>query len=213
MDEQYTLQLLKSIGAIITDTHVVYASGRHGSAYVDHRLIYANPDVCREFCKALADKFAYDVIQVVIGPVTGGAILAHEVAGCFREHGYTVHGLYADEVERNIFQIPQCFERLIRGKYVLVVEDIMMTGNSAKSVVHAVHTAGGIVVGVGVIWVRNQAALKTFEDAGRFLSLIETRLDDWSEADCPLCAQNIPVNTDVGRGREYLERKRLRQEI
>lgn len=39
------------------------------------------------------------------------------------------------------------------------------------------------------------------------------KTDAWNELNCPLCAQEVPINTDVGKGREFLERTKGRQRI
>ena len=36
------------------------------------------------------------------------------------------------------------------------------------------------------------------------------KLDAWDEAECPLCANNVPINIEVGKGKEYLARKKAR---
>jgi len=44
-------------------------------------------------------------------------------------------------------------------------------------------------------------------DPPELFALVNVQLDAWDEADCPLCAQNVPINTDVGKGRECLAKK------
>jgi orotate phosphoribosyltransferase len=41
-------------------------------------------------------------------------------------------------------------------------------------------------------------------DVPALVSLVELSLDSWEAADCPLCRAGVPVNTDVGKGREFL---------
>ena len=43
-------------------------------------------------------------------------------------------------------------------------------------------------------------------DIPKLIALVNITLDAWNEADCPLCKQNIPINTDVGKGKEFLAR-------
>ena len=91
---------------------------------------------------------------------------------------------------------------------ILVVDDILTTGGSVRKVVETTRSFGGNVVAVGVLC--NRGGIKP-EDVGgvpRLFALVNVKLDAWDEMDCPLCASGVPVNTDVGKGREFLARKK-----
>lgn len=45
-------------------------------------------------------------------------------------------------------------------------------------------------------------------DVPKLFALANIKLDAWDAADCPFCAQRTPVNTDVGKGREFLAHKK-----
>ena len=40
-----------------------------------------------------------------------------------------------------------------------------------------------------------------------FSSLVELHLESWDESECELCEKNIPVNIEVGHGREFMAKK------
>ena len=40
-----------------------------------------------------------------------------------------------------------------------------------------------------------------------FFALVDVKLDSWAEEECPLCAEGVPINTEVGKGREFLARQ------
>ena len=42
----------------------------------------------------------------------------------------------------------------------------------------------------------------------KYSALSELPVVVYEEADCPLCKQNIPINTDHGHGKKYLEAKK-----
>jgi len=44
-------------------------------------------------------------------------------------------------------------------------------------------------------------------DPPRFESLVNVHLDQWPAESCELCANNIPVNTDIGHGADFLRNK------
>jgi len=45
----------------------------------------------------------------------------------------------------------------------------------------------------------------TAEDLGSpsLVSLADLPLESWDAAECPLCRAGVPVNVEVGRGREF----------
>ena len=89
------------------------------------------------------------------------------------------------------------------GRRVLVVEDIVTTGGSVRQTVAAVRTAGGQVTMVTALCNRGGV---TAADLGVpvFSALVTLSLDSWEAASCPLCRDGVAVNTDVGKGREFL---------
>ena len=138
-------QLLKASGALL-EGHFLLTSGRHSQFYVEKFRLLEQPRVTSQLCGEIARRFANDNIECVIGPVTGGIILAFEVArhiGCravYAERGDNGQGF----VFRRGFQLKP-------GERVLVVEDIVTTGGSVLQVVDATREAGGDVIGVGLL--------------------------------------------------------------
>jgi len=208
MNEQEVLRILGKVGAVITNSHIVYTSGRHGTAYVNKDAVYPHTKETSELCRAIAEQFVDDGVEVVIAPAIGGCILSNRVA----EHltditGREVLGVYADK-DGDAFVIKRGYDKLIAGKNVLVVEDVLTTGGSAKKVVEATRAIGGNVVGLGVLCNRGGITPQDVADPPKLFALVNVKLDAWNEADCPLCTQGVPINTDVGKGREYLARKK-----
>jgi orotate phosphoribosyltransferase len=87
------------------------------------------------------------------------------------------------------------------------VEDVLTTGGSAKKVVEATRALGGNIVGLGVLCNRGGITPEDVANPPKLFALVNIKLDAWDETECPLCAQSVPINTDVGKGREYLARK------
>lgn len=212
MDTQKNvLATLERYGAVITDSHIVYTSGKHGSAYINKDAVYPYPHIISHLCELIAEYFAsYHVeVEIVVAPAVGGVILSNRIA----EHLYSltnfrVLGVYAEKSEDNeTFIIKRGYDKLIPGRRVLVVEDVLTTGGSVKKVVEAVRNLGGEVVGVGAICNRGGVKPEDIGNVPKLFSLVNVNLDAWDEAECPLCKQGVPINTEVGRGREYLAKK------
>lgn len=204
--EQEVLQILGEVGAVITNSHIVYTSWLHGSAYVNKDTVYPHTAKISRICRAIAEQFVGNDVEVVIGPAVGGCILSNRVA----EHlsdltGREVFGIYADK-NGDSFVIKRGYDKFVTGKRVLVVEDVLTTGGSVKKVIEAVRAIGGNVVGLGALCNRGGVTCEQLV-VPRLRALVKVKLDAWDEAECPLCAQGVPINTDVGKGREFLARK------
>lgn len=225
MNEREVLQVLGKVGAVIANSHIVYTSGKHGTAYVNKDAVYPHTDKTSLLCHAIAEQFMNDNVEVVIAPAIGGVILSQWTAHHLTEmtgyklygssvqllvanySSYEVLGVYAEKAENNTFIIKRGYDKLITGKNVLVVEDVLTTGGSAKKVIEATRALGGNVVGLGVLCNRGGITPQDVADIPKLIALVNVKFDAWDEADCPLCAQNVPINTDVGKGREFLARK------
>lgn len=210
MNEQEVLQVFRRVGAVITDSHIVYASGKHGMTYINKDAVYPHTAETSRLCHAIAERFADDDIQVVIAPVIGGVILSQWTAHHLTEmNGYEVFGVYAEKSEKgDAFIIRRGYDKFIAGKNVLVVEDVLTTGGSAKKVIEVTRAIGGNVIGLGVFCNRGGITPQNVADVPKLTALVNVKFDMWDEAGCPLCEQNVPINTDVGKGREFLARKR-----
>lgn len=210
MDEQEVLRILKKVGAVITDSHIVYTSGKHGSAYVNKDAIYPHTAKTSRLCHAIAERFTNDNVEVVIAPAIGGVILSQWTAYHLTSlNRHEVFGVYAEKSDSgDSFIIKRGYNKLITDKNVLVVEDVLTTGGSAKKVVEATRACGGNVVGLGVLCNRGGITLKDVAGVPKLTALVNVKLDAWDEATCPLCEQNVPVNTNVGKGREFLARRK-----
>jgi len=209
MNEQEVLQVLGKVGAVIADSHIVYTSGKHGTAYVNKDAVYPHTAETSRLCRAIAERFADDNVQVVIAPAIGGVILsqwtAHHLAA-FTGRG--VLALYAEKtVDGKGFVVTRGYKEFIPGKRILIVEDVLTTGTSVRQVVKAVRTIGGNIIGLGALCNRGGVTAQDAGDVPILYSLVNIVMDAWDEAECPLCKKGKPINTDVGHGAAFLARK------
>jgi orotate phosphoribosyltransferase len=196
--------ILAEARAILTGIHVVYASGKHGSAYVNKDAVY--PDTARiaELCRYLADAAVPYRPEVVCGPALGGIILSQ-----WTGHHLGLPAVYAEKAAEGGMALRRGYGKLVAGKRVLVVEDILNTGGSVRDAVAAVRAAGGDVVAVGALV--NRGGM-TAADVGvpALVALLDVALDAWDADACPLCRDGVPIATDVGKGREFLAKRAAR---
>lgn len=210
LGSEQILETLQKVGAVIKDSHLVYTSGKHGNAYVNKDALYPHTQVTSTLCWSMAEPFQDDAVDVVLAPAVGGVILSQWIAHHMTElNQREVLGVYAEkDTESDGFVIKRGYDDLIRGKRVLVVEDILTTGGSVKKVVEAVRKHQGNIVGVSALCNRGGITAKDLGDVPKLHSLISVQLESWEEKDCPLCRQQVPINTQVGKGKEYLAKKR-----
>ncbi|VAW32079.1 Orotate phosphoribosyltransferase [hydrothermal vent metagenome] len=209
MNSQEVLQLLVKVGAIITDSHIVYTSGKHGTAYVNKDAVYPHTRDTSRLCRSIAEMFVDDNVEVVIAPAIGGVILSQWTAHHLTEmNGREVLGIYAEKSkDGRSFEINRGYDKFIVDKRILVVEDVLNTGASAKKVIEAVRVINDNVVGLGVLCNRGGITPKDVANVPKLKAILNMKLDVWDEASCPLCKQGVPINTIVGKGREFLARK------
>jgi orotate phosphoribosyltransferase len=190
--------ILAETGALITGGHVVYTSGRHGSAYVNKDAVYPHTARVAELCSLLAQATRALRPEVVCGPALGGIILSQWTA-----HHLGALAVYAEKLPLGGLALRRGYDRLVAGRRVLVVEDVLTTGGSVREAVGAVRAAGGEVVAAAALCNRGGITAADL-DVPAFAALLELSLESWEAAACPLCRDGVPVNTDVGKGREFL---------
>ncbi len=207
------LEIFKKVRAVITDTHVVYASGKHGNAYVNKDAVYPHTKEISSLCRMLAEKFKGKGIEAVAAPTIGGVILSQWIAHFLSEFdGREVLAVFSEEetnpAGEKIRIFKRGYDKLILGKKILVAEDILTTGGSVKKVIEAAHALNANIVACAALVNRGNVQ---GEDIGApIVALVNVTLDAFDENECPLCKEHVPVNTEVGKGREYLKKKATR---
>jgi orotate phosphoribosyltransferase len=183
---QSLIDRLVAVGAIKAG-HFLLASGRHSDRYVEKFDLLRNPQATSEVCRGFAEAFRDTRIDVVVGPTTGGVILAFEVG---RQLG--VAAAYA---ERRTDGAPgREFRRgttFAPGQRVLLVDDILTTGGSVRETLAALAAEPVEVVAVAVLVDRSGGAISFGEVP--LTALATLSVDTWEASECPLCASGVPL--------------------
>lgn len=197
--------LLKKINAIIVDDHFVYTSGKHGSVYVRKDRLYPNTRKTSDVCKLIAEKFKDKNIDIVVGPSIGGIILsqwtAYHLTKLKRKE---VLGVFTEKDEENNQIFKRDYDKLVKNKNVLIVEDLTTTGGSVAKVVRSVRKAGGKIIAACVMINRDPQKVTSKTIGAPLSSLGIFKAESFASDSCPLCKKNVPVNTSVGHGKKYL---------
>lgn len=170
--------------------HFKLSSGRHSEVYLEKFAVLQHPEYTTRLCAAVAQQYAGTGVETVVGPLTGGAILAYEVA---RYLG--VRFLFPERVEGQMV-LRRGFS-LRPGERVLVVEDVVTTGGSVREVLDLLQGLGAEVVGLASLIDRSGGAA-TFSVP--FTPLWRVDAVSWPPEDCPLCAAGVPLTKRGSRG-------------
>lgn len=108
-----------------------------------------------------------------------------------------------DAYSRFVFKADQAAG--VREKKVILIDDVIVTGQSLQYAVQAIEQTGGAVHGAAAILLRTNAsvALPTLRCAGWYapiLTLLQKPMTLWPAAMCPLCKAGIHYSTDIGVG-------------
>jgi orotate phosphoribosyltransferase len=176
--------MFEKSGALLKG-HFLLTSGLHSPVYWEKALVIQYPEYVAKLCKMIASHYRDAGVSVVAGPTTPGIILSYETA-----RQLNVRGIFAEHEEDGTGRAFRRGFSIAPGEKVLVVDDIMTTGGSVSEVIAAVKKLQGEVVGVGVLVLRSAKA----PDFGvPFYACHHTQVVTYQPAQCPLCAQAVPL--------------------
>jgi len=181
MNEAEIRSVFARTGALLQG-HFLLASGLHSDTYVQCAKVLEHPREAELLCRELAFRWQGTAIDVVAGPAYGGILPAYELArqlGC--------RAVFFERGGSGKFELRRGFA--IASDRVLVAEDVITTGGSAKEVVDLAKEIGARIVGVASFVYRGVG--KAFEEDYRYLLGIEP--PTWKPVECPLCRQGDPA--------------------
>jgi len=145
LTNEEVLQIFRDSGALL-EGHFLLASGYHSAVYLEKFQVLQFPNYVEKLCKDIAERFAGDEVQVVIGPTTGGVLLAYEVA-----KNLGVRGIFAERGDDGLGRALRRGFEIREGENVLLVDDILTTGGSVRDTMQVVEGYQGNLVGVAVL--------------------------------------------------------------
>ena len=175
--------------------HFEPASGLHSGHYFQCAQFLQHPKLAWKVCRELARRFATKRPTVVVGPAIGGIIVSHEVG-----RALDVRSIYAERVDAEM-QLRRGFS-ITKHDRVMIVEDVITTGESARKVGELVEGLGAKVVGVGVVVDRSGGAVKF--PGWRYERLLVLDFEHFKPHDCPLCKEHIPLTHPGGLRRKSM---------
>ncbi|HEY7349203.1 MAG TPA: orotate phosphoribosyltransferase [Ktedonobacterales bacterium] len=185
LNEHAVEQIFRAAGAVL-EGHFLLTSGRHSAAYWEKFQVLQWPQHTERLCRALAEHYRPANVEVVVGPTTGGILLAYEVA---RQLG--VRGIFVEnDSDRPGHRALRRGFQVRPGERVLIVDDVLTAGTSIREVLEALTPFQPDIIGIGVLIDRSQGQA----DFGVPLhALLHLSIPSYAPGDCPLCAAGQPL--------------------
>jgi orotate phosphoribosyltransferase len=186
-----TLELFRQTGAYLTG-HFRLTSGLHSSEYLQCALVLQFPAQAERLGRQLAETLGAivaDAPQLVVSPALGGLIIGHEVARAFG-----ARHLFTERVE-NKMTLRRGFQ-VTKGERAMVIEDVVTTGGSTADVVRVLQASGAQVMAAGSIIDRSGGQAEVGVPRA---ALVTLKAITWTEGECPLCKQAIPITKPGSR--------------
>jgi orotate phosphoribosyltransferase len=189
---------LKHSEVLMLDGHFDYGNGYHGRAYLNPHQLFRHPSTIWRFAQDLIDLLPAEMVQqteVVAGPVTGGALLAHTIAGLLDSRRSLTHPPCSFAPFNNDaaggFALRTFYRGELKGKRVLLADDVRNTGETFAKCAALVREAGGTSMATIEIYDRCEAIV----DVGvPNIALVEYKApDNYPASACPLCAAGLPI--------------------
>jgi orotate phosphoribosyltransferase len=179
--------------------HFQFESGLHGDLWLDLDALFLRPARLRPFIAALATCLTTHTVNMVCGPMTGGAFLAQMVASaldvecCYAER---IVQAQRDAPTSVTYRVPDALRGTLRGKSIAIVDDVINAGSAVRGTATDLTACGAHLVAIGALLVLGDAAARLAADANVPLeSLAALPHTLWETATCPLCASGMPLDT------------------
>lgn len=143
----------------------ILTSGKNSPYYLDLRRFPSYPEFT-EIVNLAVEKIKKIEVDMIIGIATGGVPLASFIACKLNKPmGYV-------RLEKKGYGTDKLLEADVKGKNVLVVDDVATTGSSIEKAVNEIRKNGGIVGNAFVIIDRKEGAKEKLEKMGVTLNYI-----------------------------------------
>ena len=184
---------LQEFEVLMLDGHFDYGNGYHGRVYLNPHRIFRQPSLIWRLGQDLIDVLPDEIVsqtEVVAGPVLGGALLAHTLAGLLDSRRSlslppTSFAPVSCDPDGTLVLRP-FYRTVVAGKRVLLCDDVRNTGKTFERAKAVLEEAGAQVIATAEIYDRLEPVVE-LEIPN--VALAEYRAPENFPADqCPLCA-------------------------
>jgi len=174
-------ELLSETQALLEGDFLL-SSGRYAQRYVQCAQLLQYPDKAGELCELLASAIReqsgeQQPFDVVLGPAMGAVTLGYEMA-----RALGVRGIFAERAPEGGFQLRRGFT-VAAHERVLITEDVVTTGGSAKEVQNMLGEMGVEQVSFASLVNRSGQANPFGESA--YYALLALEIPSWDPSELP----------------------------
>ncbi len=191
--------------------HFVGVSGKHLAGYFNIDPIMPHSSLIEELTKMMVESYKDQGVDTIVVPATGAIPFAHLGALHLQKlTGKDVKAVWADKIKTEDGQKDFAFERstfvdYVKGKKVLILEDMINQMFTIKKVIELVRREGGEIVGVSSV-AGNKGVGAEALGVPSYNRLCPIEYQTWTAEECAesgLCAQKVPIVEDIGHGDEF----------
>ena len=165
---------------LLKEGHWSFQHGGHSRGLIDRDHLLSDPVAASHMAYALAKQFFTDHIETVATPSIWGAGLALLVGGYLDPKAKIA---YATPSGSGPTLAPQ-IEDLVRDKRILLVDNIIRSGETMTGFSELVESHGGEVIDIATLW-----NLAEPEIAGHAVfGLFNAEYEVYPDGTCPMCA-------------------------
>ena len=192
------LKDLQESEVLMIQGHFDYGNGYHGRVYLNPHQLFRHPSTIWRFAQDLIDVLPSELIQrteVVAGPATGGALLAHTIAGLLDSRRSLTHppcsfAPFTHDADGGLTLRP-FYRAELKSKRVLLADDVRNTGETFARAAALAREAGATVLATAEIYDR----LEAIKDLGvPNIALAEYKApENYKAGECPMCREAVPI--------------------
>jgi orotate phosphoribosyltransferase len=187
-DSEYTRDAFRSAGGI-RQGHFLVRSGHHTAEFWEKFALFQQPALASDVLSRLAARLRNLESTHVAGPSQGGLIACFELARLLG-----LPAIFLEKTRRPERFIIQRGTRLGITDKVIVVDDLVSSGETLGAVIEVIRASGAKVVAAAAIIDRRNTIVNPLSIEFPVESLLA--LDGpptWDAEVCPLCAAGIPL--------------------
>lgn len=165
---------------LLVDGHFAFRSGRHSTALLDRDRLLADPSAASRMGYALAKQFFTAHIETVAAPSIWGAGLAQWVAYFLEPRAKVVYATPhngAPTIAGNLHD-------LISGRRTLLVDNIVISGETIARFAEVLREHDSDVIGLGTLWNTSDPVIAGHEVFG----LLNAGIAAYTTDVCPRCS-------------------------